>query len=79
MPRSATSRSFLVALLFCLEALLIPATIATNAITLQVEPQTEECFYVHNAAGVQDSYSVVFTVTRGGKLDIYLQVRVLFR
>ncbi len=78
MTRSATSWYLLVSLLFFV-ALIIPATIATNAITLQVEPQTEECFYVHNPPGVQDSYSVVFTVTRGGKLDIYLQVCILFR
>jgi hypothetical protein len=56
-------------------SLFIAASFATNAITLQVEPQTEECFYVNNPANTQDSYSITFTVIRGGKLDIYLQVR----
>jgi hypothetical protein len=67
-----------VTLLGLLLSAFIAATIASDAITLQVEPQTEECFYVNNPPNTQDSYSITFTVIRGGKLDVYLQVCLYF-
>jgi len=50
----------------------LAVALASQSIMLQVEPKTEECFYVDVTK--PDSYTVIFTVTRGGKLDIYLSI-----
>lgn len=61
-------------LVLCVALLLALAAIAhaAKSITLQVEPQTEECFFVDIAE--QQLVTVQFTVSRGGKLDIYLTI-----
>ena len=51
---------------------LLVVAFASKTITLQVEPQTEECFYVDITE--RQLVTIAFTVSRGGKLDIYLTV-----
>jgi hypothetical protein len=61
-----------IALLAAMLASLLLGALASDSIMLQVEPKTEECFHID--VSVPDSFTVIFTVTRGGKLDIYLTV-----
>jgi hypothetical protein len=55
-------------------ALAVPVR-ASSLVTLQVEPKSEECFYVDAKPG--ETINVHFQVIRGGKLDIKLRVRAL--
>lgn len=60
------------AVLTLLLSLLLPLAFAAKTITLQVEPQTEECFFIDNSD--KQPVAIQFTVSRGGKLDINLVV-----
>jgi len=63
-----------VALLFIFVFCLIACSRAGESIMLQVEPGAEECFHEDVAADRPDHFTVIFTVTRGGKLDIKLVI-----
>jgi hypothetical protein len=60
--------------LFCLAALLSCAW-GSSLVTIQVEPKTEECFYID--ARANEAINILFQVIRGGKLDIRLRVGIL--
>ncbi len=46
--------------------------LSVNALTLQVEPKTEECFMQHIDQG--NDVTILYSVTRGGLLDVDVRV-----
>jgi len=61
------SMKHLVLVLLCATAVL-----ASSFTTLQVEPRSQECFYVEPQVG--ENVQVIFQVIRGGLLDINLRI-----
>lgn len=55
---------------------LLCSCLGSYSLTLQVEPKTTECFYEYFEAG--QNVSLNYGVTRGGLLDILVQVRPFF-
>jgi hypothetical protein len=57
------------AALFCLLSCI-------HALTMQVEPKTEECFY--QFVDKEKDITILYSVTRGGLLDIDVRVYCFF-
>eukprot|EP01111_Echinosteliopsis_oligospora_P011390 TRINITY_DN3753_c0_g3_i1.p1 TRINITY_DN3753_c0_g3~~TRINITY_DN3753_c0_g3_i1.p1 ORF type:complete len:211 (-),score=56.67 TRINITY_DN3753_c0_g3_i1:137-769(-) len=56
----------------CMMMIMMVVIPSTTALTLQVEPKTEECYFQQMEAG--QSAAISYSVTRGGLLDIDVRI-----